>query len=230
MIIEAITDMENKFKTDLNIASKRKVKIPNDDQCPICKTATLIVPITGLIIDAGGPYHGILSVFCYCPHCKSTYINTYTHDYGTAAQKVRSEPNRFEKLHFDVEIEKLSPSFVEIVNQAIEADCSHLNQIAGMGYRKALEFLIKDYAIYRYPDKKENIKSAPLSQVIKNYIDDPKIKKLAETTSWIGNDETHYVRKHTDRDIEDLKRFVSACVNFINMDLIYQDSQTVERK
>ena len=222
--------MKIKAIADLTTDSRIDITIPDDDRCPICKTALVITPIEGIAFYNAGSGSSNLSVFCYCPSCKNTYINTYKYSLGIATQKIKSEPNHFKKVPFNEKIEKLSPSFVEIFNQAKQAESSQLNQIAGIGYRKALEFLIKDFTISQNPDKEEHIKSAQLGHVIRDYITDNKIKDLAEKTSWIGNDETHYVRKHTDRDIEDLKRFISACVYFINMYLIYKDSQSVERK
>ena len=67
----------------------------------------------------------------------------------------------------------------------------------------------------------------PLSACINTYIDQVKIKNLATKTVWIGNDETHYVRKHTDRDIEDLKRFIQATVYYISMELVSDDAESM---
>lgn len=116
-------------------------------------------------------------------------------------------------------IEKVSPIFVEIYSQAIKAETEKLNQIAGVGFRKAAEFLIKDYSISKNMDKEETIKGMFLGQVIKEYLSDfPKIQNLAKAVTWIGNDETHYVRRHSDKDISDLKKFILATAQFIAAD------------
>ena len=96
-----------------------------------------------------------------------------------------------------------------------------LSEICGLGYRKALEFLIKDYGILFHPDDEEKIKNMALSPCINTYIDNPRIKTLATASAWIGNDETHYVRKHEDYNLEHLKIFISATVSFINSELSY---------
>ena len=101
----------------------------------------------------------------------------------------------------------------------------NLNEIAGIGYRKALEFLIKDYCIDKNKEQEEKIKKEPLSQVITNYILSDKIKNFAKASIWIGNDETHYVRKYEDKDIKDLKRFISATVAYITYELIADSAQ-----
>lgn len=101
---------------------------------------------------------------------------------------------------------------------------------AGLGYRKALEFLIKDFAIHKQPDEEEAIKNKPLMQCIKNYISDDRIITLAERSAWIGNDEAHYIRKQEDRDVSDMKNFIQAIVYFIGMVLITEDAASMTPK
>ena len=55
-----------------------------------------------------------------------------------------------------------------------------MDEISGLGYRKSLEFLIKDFAIYNNPEKEEQIKSTWMMKCLKEYIDNEKIKTLAE--------------------------------------------------
>lgn len=123
------------------------------------------------------------------------------------------------KVKLPENIEKVSPVFVEIYSQATVAESEALNQIAGVGYRKAAEFLIKDYAISKNKDDEEKIKAIMLGQVIAEYLNDfPKIQALAKSVAWIGNDETHYVRRHDDKDIQDLKKFILSAAQFIAAD------------
>lgn len=123
------------------------------------------------------------------------------------------------KVKLPENIEKVSPVFVEIYSQATVAESEALNQIAGVGYRKAAEFLIKDYTISKNKDDEEKIKAIMLGQVIAEYLNDfPKIQALAKSVAWIGNDETHYVRRHDDKDIQDLKKFILSAAQFIAAD------------
>ncbi len=55
-------------------------------------------------------------------------------------------------------------------------------------------------------------------------------KTLATQSAWIGNDETHYIRKQEDRDVQDIKSFIQAIVYFIGMILITEDASTMEPK
>lgn len=123
------------------------------------------------------------------------------------------------KVKLPENIEKVSPVFVEIYSQATVAESEALNQIAGVGYRKAAEFLIKDYTISKNKDDEEKIKAIMLGQVIAEYLNDfPKIQALAKSVAWIGNDETHYIRRHDDKDIQDLKKFILSAAQFIAAD------------
>ena len=47
----------------------------------------------------------------------------------------------------------------------------------------------------------------------------PKIKTLATASAWLGNDETHYCRKHKDYNIDHLKAFINAIVSYIDSEL-----------
>jgi len=104
---------------------------------------------------------------------------------------------------------------VEIYNQALAAEAGDLTEIVGIGLRKAVEFLIKDFAIHQKPSDEQDIKKSFLGNCIKNYIDDPNIKECATRAAWLGNDETHYLRKWVEKDISDLKLLIQLTVNWI---------------
>jgi archaellum biogenesis ATPase FlaH len=100
-------------------------------------------------------------------------------------------------------------SFLKIYTQSSSAEASGLDQIAGMGYRKAFEFLIKDYAQYLKQDQSDRITKMPLIQVIKEFLaDDKRLVDIASRAAWLGNDESHYLKKWIDKDISDLKKVI----------------------
>lgn len=102
-----------------------------------------------------------------------------------------SAPINFKERDFDDKLKEVSPQFGKVYNQALKAEEYSLDEITGLGYRKALEFLIKDFAIYNNQEKSEEIKSTWMMKCLKDYIDNDKIKTLAEKSEWIGNDEAH---------------------------------------
>ncbi len=109
---------------------------------------------------------------------------------------------------------------MEVYRQAQIAENLNLNEICGIGYRKALEFLIKDYCIENNTNKEENIKSGNLSDVIKKYIENDTLKQIALRAVWLGNDETHYTRIWTNKDIEYLKYLIELVFRLIEGDKI----------
>ena len=83
-----------------------------------------------------------------------------------------------------------------------------------------MEFLIKDYLISENPDDKETIRAKPLGQCINDDVADPNIKSVSERATWLGNDETHYVRKWSGKDVGDLKSLIALSVHWIEAALL----------
>lgn len=96
--------------------------------------------------------------------------------------------------------------------------------ICGPGYRKSLEFLVKDYVIKSHQDKVEEIKRLPLGRCISDYVADEKVKQVAARAVWLGNDETHYLRKWEGKDLTDLKILINLTVHWIEMDELTQQA------
>lgn len=201
--------------------------------CPICKSKISPIRIVAMAYDQDNQTY--VCILNYCSGCHSPFISIFSafpDIYNTgvyqAEELICSEPNKYTRQVFEDSIIKLSPSFEKIYNQSHAAEASGLDEIAGLGYRKSLEFLVKDFAIHEHPDDEEEIKKLMLSPCIKKYIDNPQIKTLVERSAWIGNDEAHYIRKQADRDVRDMKAFIQATVYFIGMVLITEDAESME--
>ena len=173
-----------------------------------------------------------------CMSCGSIFFATFSnYGYGEADESstrafyknLQIYPNTATKIQFSESIDNISPDFVKIYNDAYEAEQIGLTSICGMGYRKAVEFLIKDYAIYNNPQDKSKIEDPKyfLSVCIDEYMDDPLIKDTAKASTWLGNDETHYTKTHISYDLEDLKNFIQALVSFIESKEQYKKSQNL---
>jgi len=189
------------------------------DECPICHT-NIYPKFLGVTALLKKPTR-IQSVFqCTKSECEQVFIGTYFFIKGLAYILKKVEPTHPQPKTFPKEIQDISPTFVEVYNQAIAAETSNLSQLTGIGLRKALEFLVKDFAISQKPDQEGDIKSTFLGTCIDTFIDDQKIKNTAKLATWLGNDETHYVRKWEDKDINDLKVLIKVTVNWIESYLL----------
>ena len=92
-----------------------------------------------------------------------------------------------------------------------------------MGYRKAVEQLVKDYLTQKFPEKSDAIKSESLGDSIKR-ITLPSIQALAKASTWLGNDYVHLVNKHPDYDMEEMKKFIRALAASINQENTLQEA------
>lgn len=188
------------------------------ENCPVCQYQVAPLYILEYSMDNLNK-----RIVCCCPRedCAEIYIASYSTPFAHSGYSLVSvSPVCQEKKEFPEEIFELSPRFTIIYNQALNAENFQLDEICGPGYRKSLEFLIKDYAIKLYPDQEEAIKKKFLKNCIVDYINHPKISFLAEKAAWLGNDETHYVRKWADKDVNDLKILINLTVNYIEMELM----------
>ncbi len=190
------------------------------DECPFCHKAITPNPIYGYHNDSG------LEILMACPDnkCKLSFVAYYHNDNGSSYahyQNFTSSGTIIEK-EFSENILSVSPSFRLIYNQAYHAEQSKLTEICGVGYRKALEFLIKDYIIFNNKNEEEKIKRLFLGNVIDLYVNDVKIKNVSKRAVWLGNDETHYVRKWETKDLTDLKNLITLTLHWIEMEILTQ--------
>jgi len=118
-------------------------------------------------------------------------------------------------IQFPEIIQIISPTFCEIYYQAKVTEEEGFTQICGLGYGKALEFLIKDYAIYLNSSDVDRIKKSSLSECISKYIPDQAIRDSSDLARWLRNDETHYLRKYESHDASDLRGLIDIAVLLI---------------
>ena len=179
-------------------------------ECPFCHS--MVVP-NYIFMDEG-------NMFSFCPNsvCNRHFVLS-KNEYG---DYTKVQPNSIPGVKkFSEIIQLLSPSFVLIYNQAYHAEQINLDQICGVGYRKALEFLIKDYLLSLTEDeeRKNNIKNKFLNNCIQEDVTNENIKNVAKLAVWLGNDETHYVRKWAEKDVTNLKQLIDLTLRWIENEI-----------
>jgi len=212
------------FKTDRGLVSVDL--LPN--LCPICHYAVSphFVSATSNS-DTRNIDSEVNAAFkCTAPNCYRLFIATYKKKQLSAGSTsgsfflIDTAPKTYKASPHEAEITSNFPSFIKIFSQAEAAEANGLDEIAGVGYRKALEFLIKDYCIHKMPEKSESIKITNLGSVIDNFVEDTNLKNCSKRATWLGNDETHYTKKWDDRDINDLKILIKLSCSWINSNLL----------
>lgn len=204
------------------------------DHCPICNYG---IHAKYFVFYIKNSY--TIELLCGCPReiCSSLFFVEYTDmndnpfDRELDYQITKYYPQSLTEASFPEEIDILSPSFVKIYTQALHAESEGLDLICGVGFRKSVEYLIKDYAVSITPDDEGKIKAMPLQQCITKFINHSTIKEMSKRAVWLGNDETHVVKKWEDRDLQDLKRLIDLIVHFISMEILanqYEAKMNIE--
>jgi hypothetical protein len=193
------------------------VEVP--DACPICHRHSEIQTVIADNVDNSVSVQATFR--CAYAGCKQFFFCYYGPKGSTALLAVR--PVKSNTTIFSEAVVKLSATFVSVFQEAEEASQLGLNQIAGPGYRKAFEFLIKDYAKSLAPNHAADIESKFSGVVVVEYIKDPRIQAVAKRSLWLGNDETHYLRKWTEHDVTDLVNLIKLTANWIEIDHLSKD-------
>lgn len=115
--------------------------------------------------------------------------------------------------------------FIKTYLQSLEAESMGFDEIAGMGFRKAIEYLVKDWAIHNKPNEKDKILSLWMSQIISEYfIGD--VKEILDRATWLGNDQSHYNKLFEDFNISHLKELIDLIM--VELDREFKKKQYIE--
>jgi len=228
------------YDFDENDTYPEEIEIHEPRQCMHCNETGTQNFITGIITK--GQYDNFDSISLFtCPLCASTTIHLSTswresglnfdESLHRTSETIPVKKQNLENISDD--LQNKFPDFYNIYFQAEKAEKENLNQIAGMGYRKSLEFLVTDYLL-KYP----------IEGVTDNWLKDPKtflgnkiskipnerMQTLAKATSFLGNDETHYTRRHPEHDIESMKAFIRVLLSEIQNEIDYKNAESLINK
>lgn len=115
--------------------------------------------------------------------------------------------------------------FIKTYLQSLEAESYGLDEIAGMGYRKAIEYLVKDWAIQNNSGEKEKILGKWLGSTISDYYQGD-LKEILERATWLGNDQAHYNKLFEEYDIDILKELNDLIM--VELDREYKKKHYIE--
>lgn len=202
------------------------------DRCPMCHHGVSPIRRVGpyAVLEKSLGYRAQIIFQCPLRQCAELFIATYRPTgvgfipagqlHNVVFCLAELSPNTVDPEKFPEEMAKVSPGFVDIYNQAKVAEANGLSDVAGPGYGKALEFLIKDYLILQAPVEAAAIKSEFLGNVIEKRVTDSKVKATAKRAAWLRNDESHYERRWEGKDLNDLKTLIRVTINWIDSSLV----------
>lgn len=181
--------------------------------CPYCNKA--IFPEIKVLNFSNNYNH--VSCIVSCPACSNEFLIKFKRDAANANYVYyyyEALPFPEPQINLPADFQELFPEFYKIYTEAAQAESYNLLEICGMGYRKALEALVKQYAIELFPDEAQTIQKEMLMPTIQRFAS-PKIVTLATAATWLGNDHAHLVTKHPDYDLNALKSFINVLCQYI---------------
>ena len=203
---------------------KKDYVLPTPKKCPHC-LGSVSLSIRGVFYGPISEKGLMIYLFLFqCHACDEMFIGRYLKDDTKFYQDKEILGNKlfypnmeFTEITFPPEISIVSPHFSELYNQAAKAEHYGCTDIAGAGYRKAVEFLIRDFAIYLLPLKKDNILATrSVVNVVINFLSQYTALAQAANASYdLGNSETHYTKVYKHRDLKDLKDFLEITIREI---------------
>ena len=179
--------------------------------CPYCDNFIEPIPVE----CARMPYDTnlIAMIVSYrCPACEKKFICIYVLN-GENADYLGMVPIANEEKISDV-FEKISPRFVSIHQQAFRAEARGDTEISIVGYRTAIEILLKDYAVEILKEPEEEVIRKGLRKTIGDYASDD-IVAAADVVRIIGDDYTHYVNSHPDIEFDEFKNYYGILLSFL---------------
>ncbi len=227
--------INNVYGQNLTISAPELCPHCNKNIAPLlCAYATNINNLDNIYIRSQFE----LSTIFLCPSCQKSIFARYImlkHSNHSTGQSYYQEdtksiyPYAIPKIEIPENIQDLYPDFYSVYKQAAKAESLGLDKICRMGFRKAVELLVKNYLINQHNEPEEKILKATLGQSINN-IESPKIRALARSATWIGNDETHAIKKLKNYDVQDMKKFIYSLCYFIASELIADEAQILTQK
>ena len=192
------------------ISKTLTIQIPQS--CPLCGIGNN--PTTNEVGRLEIQEGYVFTLHHRCPACKKYHMTNQEYlKQDDKTTMILVYPNKVVIDIDDLFIEH-APRFVEFYSEAIEAEKMGLENIAGTGYRSAIECLIKDYALAFELDTKEYLSDPKLTfnNAIDRYVkDDDLLKGTLIPMSIVGNGYTHW-NKSTSISLPQLKNYVDIII------------------
>lgn len=186
--------------------------------CPICgKEQVPEIIDRKLFLQNRNRRYGAI---CYrCSSCNEYYVVTYDinrKDRFCSGYTFCPQPS-FDK-YTDNDLEALSPRYVEASQQALNAESRGDIELAAIGYRFALECLVKDYAIKELKQPVDEVKGKALYNSLWDYLSEQKeLLKSSDVVRILGNDYAHYDRKYPQYDFSVLKQYFEVFTTLLRI-------------
>lgn len=158
----------------------------------------------------------ILAATCRCTSCGKTFFFASEYKKDSIFTPVQIPTISFTPYKNE-RLANISERFINMYNQALQSEFVSNIDLAAIGYRSALEILVKDFAIHELGKKAEEVSKKNLCTAISEYLNQPDLVTTADVVRILGNDYTHYQRKYPQHDFELLKGYMEIFLKQIEV-------------
>lgn len=154
------------------------------DRCPGCHSEITPNYISSDFHQENGFKEYAILCSCPLPNCARVFEASYTWDVYANAWELAGIESGEEGMHESAASHAagISGSFNIIYNQALKAEQENLPELSCLGYKKALECLVRDFLILKYPQDELSIRNSTVVVCINKYFEDETIKEITRRT------------------------------------------------
>lgn len=182
--------------------------------CPYCGVHTDTEETTAQIFALTSTQKAIV-LACRCTRCKKRFLSVYIEEGNRLTLNTIIPIAENDEVHEG--LKTVSPEFERIHQQAYRAELRGDIDLAAVGYRTALEVLVKDFAIRELGEKEEEVTSKKLAQAIEDYSGSVELLATSDVVRMLGNDYTHYLKKYENIGFETLKHYYNVTMTAFGM-------------
>lgn len=183
--------------------------------CPFCGCGTDATYKNKIYYRFNGGH--ILLAVCECTSCHKSFFFACEHVKDDLAKTACIYPNETVVPYSNDNLSAISKRFIDIYNQALKAEYNGCYELAAIGYRSALEILVKDFAIKELSEPEETVIKQSLCNAIAQYLKQEDLVKTADVVRILGNDYTHCKRKYPEHDFVLLKKYMEIFLSQIEV-------------
>lgn len=214
-----------------------RMKVEFSDSCPLCNVSFQMggINLRKSVHSFMGMEDTKGEILCFhrCPPCHKLFVTKHVRaDKCKPMKQVSVWPEPAPVLPDYVNgIEGLSHRFVELYRAARRLENLEMTDIVGNVYRMALECLVKDHAMRKYPEDDEKIMKMSLCDAINKYFGNrPEVRNLGNAVRTLGNDYTHYVHKFDASNLVEMKLLLDAVVMAVHHEILLNALQPMADK
>ncbi len=184
--------------------------------CPICGIGQGGIFKEGKFFGASGVTYWFATF--ECTECHKIYGLIFDTNKTKKQAKFRAFHPTVEPTYDDDVLGACSPRFISLYRQALMSEYHGHYDVAAIGYRAALEVLIKDYAVEELGESHKKMGDIGLAKAIKLYLDSGEAA-AADVVRLLGNDYAHYLQEYPDIDFSVIKEYMDMFVAQVRMKL-----------